>query len=520
MALLGVPEGVFAHRRGEKGLGDDIRRSESRPGRLTTWAITDDRTTAGIAYRHVGRLSCHGPGCRDRFPSSPARKGLPLMEVLACLNGETMPVEQARVPVWDRGFLFGDAVYEVFRMYRGRCWLEAEHFARLRRSLKELDFPPYDSTAHRADVSHDRGERDPGGDVYVQITRGVAPRSHAFPDPPVPPTELIVVRPYDDGPAARLREPGVAVISHPDLRWKRCDIKSTNLLANFLANEAARRAGCYEAILVDSAGFVTEATHSSVLWVRQGRLEGTPEGHEILPGMTRQLVLRLARSLGIPFGGTHVTLPNWSAADEVILVGTTIEVLPVVRIDGKTIGSGASRSGGAAAWDAYRQEVERWLARPAQTVSYRPPSPGGRMSTSEPRATMPRRPVRRPLPPHSIASRSPMPGSGSSCSPTCRSSGRGGRSRRWSIRSRRWAGRSSRRIVPVAGSDLSCSLLAGLEGGDLPAGPGDDRRGALDRGAPRPASEGIDHCDHVVGRRPAGCAATLEALAWRAACDV
>ena len=154
------------------------------------------------------------------------------------------------------------------------------------------------------------------------------------------PTELIVVRPYDDGPTARLRETGVKVISHPDLRWKRCDIKSTNLLANCLATEAARRAGGYEAILVDSAGFVTEATHTSVLWVRQGRLEGTPEGNEILPGMTRQLILRLVKSLEIPFVGTHVTLPELKAADELILVGTTTEVVPIVQIDEDRVASG------------------------------------------------------------------------------------------------------------------------------------------------------------------------------------
>ena len=119
-----------------------------------------------------------------------------------------------------------------------------------------------------------------------------------------------MVRPYDDGPTARLREAGAGMISHPDLRWKRCDVKSTNLLGNVLAMEAARRAGCQEAVLVDSAGLVTEATHSSLIWVRQGRLEGTPEGHEILPGMTRQHVLRLAETIGIPFVATRVTLPS------------------------------------------------------------------------------------------------------------------------------------------------------------------------------------------------------------------
>ena len=285
------------------------------------------------------------------------------MQVLACLNGETMPVEQARVPVWDRGFLFGDSVYEVFRMYQGRCWLEPEHFARLRRSLKELDFPPYDLDALAQRMYRTiAASRIQEGMVYIQITRGVAPRSHTFPDPPVSPTELIVVRPYDDGPTARLRAAGARVISHPDLRWKRCDIKSTNLLANCLAVEAARRAGCYEAILVDSAGFVTEATHTSVLWVRQGRLEGTPEGPVILPGMTRQLILRLVQSLEIPFVGSHVTLPELKAADEVILVGTTSEVVPIVQIDDVLIGSGNPGPLARRLWDAYRQDVERWLA--------------------------------------------------------------------------------------------------------------------------------------------------------------
>ena len=254
------------------------------------------------------------------------------MHVLACLNGEIMPVDQAKVPVWDRGFLFGDSVYEVFRMYQGRCWLEEEHLARLRRSLAELGFAPYDLTGlmKRAYATIQASEILEGT-LYLQITRGVAPRSHPFPDPPVTPTEVIIVRPYDDGPTLKLRETGVAAISHPDLRWKRCDIKSTNLLANVLAIEAARRAGAYEAVLIDADGYVTEATHTSLLWVREGRLEGTPEGHEILPGMTRQLVLRLLDRLAIPFAGTQVTLDELKAADELILVGTTTEVVPIVR---------------------------------------------------------------------------------------------------------------------------------------------------------------------------------------------
>jgi D-alanine transaminase len=285
------------------------------------------------------------------------------MEVLACLNGEIMPVEQARVPVWDRGFLFGDSVYEVWRTYRGRCWLEPEHLARLRRSLKELDFPRVDlellmDRLHRTLAAS--GIQD--GTVYVQITRGVAPRAHAFPDPPVPATELILARPYDDGPTAKLRESGVGVISHPDLRWKRCDVKSTNLLGNVLAMETARRAGCQEAVLVDSAGLVTEATHSSLIWVRNGRLEGMPEGHEILPGMTRQHVLRLADAARIPFEAARITLPELLAADEVILFGTTIEVLPVIRIDNQCVRGGRPGPTALLLGQAFRDQIERWLA--------------------------------------------------------------------------------------------------------------------------------------------------------------
>lgn len=287
----------------------------------------------------------------------------PSMQELACLNGETMPVENARVPVWDRGFLFGDSVYEVFRMYAGRCWLWDDHLARLRRSLNELDFPP-----HNFEQLTERIERTMvasgirEGMVYVQITRGVAPRAHAFPDPPVPPTELIVVRPYDDGRTAALRATGARLKSHADLRWKRCDIKSTNLLANVLAVESARRAGCHEAVLIDSAGFVTEATHSSLVWVRDGRLEGTPEGHEILPGMTRQHVVRLARAVEIPFAPARVTLDQLTACAEVILFGTTIEVLPVVEVDGRPIGLGRPGPIGERLASAYRRDVERWLA--------------------------------------------------------------------------------------------------------------------------------------------------------------
>ncbi len=285
------------------------------------------------------------------------------MESLACLNGELLPVDQARVPVWDRGFLFGDAVYEALRIYQGCCWLEDDHLARLRRSLSELEFPPIDvdgvvARLHRTISASEIEE----GTAYIHITRGVSPRAHAFPNPPVAPTELIVIRAFDDAPMAALRQTGVGAISHADLRWRRCDIKSTNLLANVLAQEAARRAECFEAILVGEDGTVTEATHTSVLWVRDGRLEGTPEGPDILPGTTRQFLLRAAREIDLSFAGARVTVDELRGASEVILVGTTTEVLPVVRIDGKPVSNGVPGPIALRLQDAYREAVERWLA--------------------------------------------------------------------------------------------------------------------------------------------------------------
>jgi len=294
------------------------------------------------------------------------------MESLACLNGAIMPVDEARVPVWDRGFLFGDSVYEVCRVYQSRCWLEAEHWSRLRRSLSEMGFPPVDFEGLLGRVGRTIAASGvTEGTVYVQVTRGVAPRLHAFPDPPVPPTELIVVRPYDDGPTARLRESGVAVVSRPDLRWRRCDVKSTNLLANVLANEAAHRAGCYEAVLVREDGLVTEATHSSLLWVRGNALAGTPEGCEILPGTTRRCLLDLAAEAGVDFLVTRVTLDALKSADEVMLLGTTIEVLPVVAIDGSPVATGTPGPVTRRLQHAFRAAVDRWLA-PAEHGRRRP----------------------------------------------------------------------------------------------------------------------------------------------------
>lgn len=280
---------------------------------------------------------------------------------LACLNGDILPAEEAKVPIWDRGFLFGDSVYEVFRLYDGRCWLEQAHLKRLERSLNEVEIGGVD-----LDRLMDRVRRTieasevKEGTAYIQVTRGVAPRKHTFPEPAVEPTEVIVIRHYDDSGMVEARRKGVGVLTQPDLRWKRCDIKSTNLLGNVLALQAAHRQGCQEAVLIDDRGRVTESTHSSLLWVRAGRLEGTPDGFEILPGTTRHLVLELAEAAGTTFHEALIDREELLNAQEVILFGTTIEVLPVVRVDDRAIGDGTPGPVTRRLQDAFNRSLAAW----------------------------------------------------------------------------------------------------------------------------------------------------------------
>ncbi len=280
----------------------------------------------------------------------------------ACLNGQFMPSEDAKVSVWDRGFVFGDAVYEVCRIYRGRPWLEDEHFDRLERSLREMEIKGVD-LAQLQQQCHETIDQSGLGEatLYIQITRGVAPRAHAFPDPPVKPTVFIAVRPYDDSKTAAFRQSGVTIRSYPDIRWGRCDVKSTNLLANCIALEHVKRQGAFEAALHDQNGLITEATHSSLLWVTGGRLQGTPEHDNILPGCTRLLANRLAASLGMKIEDMKISMDDLKKADEVILMGTTIEVMPVTKVDDTVIAGGTPGAVARQLQKAYSLALREWL---------------------------------------------------------------------------------------------------------------------------------------------------------------
>lgn len=259
---------------------------------------------------------------------------------LANLNGELLPLEQVKISAMDRGFLFGDAVYEVLRLYRGKAWLEKEHFDRLEQSLaaihvKGVNLDRLRDRMHQTIAAGKFSE----GMVYIHITRGAAPRRHAYPRD-LTPLEFMYVQDYDDGPTAQQRHVGTSVITFPDMRWHRCDIKSTNLLANVLANTAAHEAGCSEAILYLPDGILSEASHSSFFTVKDGVLHTTPLKANILPGITRNFVIRLAQRADIPVREHALHRDDLRTIDEMFLTGTTSEVLPVVKIDNHPVGKG------------------------------------------------------------------------------------------------------------------------------------------------------------------------------------
>jgi D-alanine transaminase len=260
---------------------------------------------------------------------------------LANVDGRTMLLDEVKISVLDRGFLFGDAVYEVLRVYGGKPWLEREHFDRLARSLAliRIDGVDVDRLWQRMHATIQTGGF---GDcvVYMQVTRGAAfPRRHAFPAG-VAPFELLWVEEYDDSHYAHLRQTGVGVVTQPDLRWHRCGIKSTNLLANVLANQAAAEAGAAEAILYLPDGTLTEASHSSFFWVADGGLCTTPQDANILPGITRTLVLHLTERARVPVRECYLKRDGIVGVDELFLTGTTSEILPVTHVDGRPIGAG------------------------------------------------------------------------------------------------------------------------------------------------------------------------------------
>ncbi|MEZ5614737.1 MAG: D-amino acid aminotransferase [Rhodocyclaceae bacterium] len=256
------------------------------------------------------------------------------------LNGQFMPIAEARIPVMDRGFLFGDGAYEVIPVYSRRPFRLAEHLARLRHTLDGIRLADPLGEAAWTRAIGEVIARNAGDDqsVYLQVTRGAdTKRNHAFPAG-VAPTVYIMSEPLVTPPPAQ-RERGIATISAPDIRWLRCDLKTTSLLANCLLRQQAVEAGCVETILFRD-GFMTEGAASSIFAVRDGTLLAPPKDNFMLPGITYDVVLELAAGHGLPAEVRPVAESEARGADELWMTSSTKEVLPIVQLDGQPVGTG------------------------------------------------------------------------------------------------------------------------------------------------------------------------------------
>lgn len=253
------------------------------------------------------------------------------------LNGEYLPLADAKVSVLDRGFLFGDGVYEVIPAYKGRLFRLEDHIARLNNSLAGIRLPLAHSVAEWEAIFRPL-LADDGRDqyIYLQITRGWAPkRDHAFPQQTTP-TVFAMSADIQPFPG---RSEGIEAITLDDTRWQLCDIKAITLLVNILLRQEAVDRGCAEAILVKN-GYVIEGAASNVFAVIDGELITPPKGHDILPGITRDVILELAQAHRIPYREDIIALEALQQASEVWVVSSTREIVPVVALDGAAIGDG------------------------------------------------------------------------------------------------------------------------------------------------------------------------------------
>lgn len=266
------------------------------------------------------------------------------MSRIAYVNGRYIRHADAGVSIDDRAFLFADGIYEVIEVFGGKLIDEAGHLARLGRSARELriNLPAGEGALKLILRELVARNRVTDGHVYLQVTRGAARRDHVFPPAGTPATLVAFAHRGDRAAAEAKARAGIKVISTPDIRWKRPDIKTTSLLPNVLAKQEARDAGAYEAWLLDSQGYVTEGASSNA-WIvdREGALVTHPADSAILSGITRARLLQIATAQGLRVIERVFTLDEAFAAREAFITGATTLVMPVVAIDGRKIGSGA-----------------------------------------------------------------------------------------------------------------------------------------------------------------------------------
>ena len=266
------------------------------------------------------------------------------MSRIAYVNGRYVPHGDAKVAVEDRGYQFADGVYEVCEVRGGHLIDERRHMARLDRSLGELQIARPMSPAALKVVLREtvRRNRVRDGIVYVQVTRGVARRDFPFPAAGIRPSLVVTARSNDRGRLEQMATEGIAVVTVPDIRWQRVDIKSVALLPNVLAKQSAREQGAREAWLTDAQGRITEGASSNA-WIvnRDGKLITHPLGHDILPGITRSVVIDVIKAQGLAFEERAFTVEEAYAAREAFITSASQIVLPVVSINGRPVGNGA-----------------------------------------------------------------------------------------------------------------------------------------------------------------------------------
>jgi len=261
------------------------------------------------------------------------------MSDIVYLNGEFLPLDQARVSVLDRGFIFGDGVYEVIPVYSRHAFRLAEHLKRLQRSLDAIRLANPMTDAEWVQLIEEVIARNPGEDqsVYLQVTRGVARRDHAFPKS-ARPTVFMMSGPLVT-PGREAVENGVAAVSAIDNRWLRCDVKSVSLLPNCLLRQGAIEAGAEEAVLF-RGGYLTEGSACNIFVVRNGTLLAPPKDHLVLAGITYDVVLELAARKNVPVEVREIPEAEVRSADELWLTSSAKEVLAITRLDGKPVGNG------------------------------------------------------------------------------------------------------------------------------------------------------------------------------------
>lgn len=281
------------------------------------------------------------------------------MPAIAYVNGFYRRLNEANVSIQDRGFQFGDGIYEVLYVDRGQVIDGGLHMARLARSLGEVQLPSPVAAAALPLIIREviRRNRVNTGLVYIQVTRGAARRDHPFPSPAPRPSLIITARPKPT-PPTDIALWATAAITLPDERWARCDIKSINLLPNVLARQAARQAGAYEAILYDAAGEVTEGAASTVWAVTEdGILRTRALDRHILPGCTRAALIEELRANGIGFAESPIPVSSLRRAGEVFLTGATAFVKPITMLDGMSVGTGAPGPVATALFALYMQHM-------------------------------------------------------------------------------------------------------------------------------------------------------------------